>query len=92
MATKHKKNATEDEFKTGPEIARILSLDPATIRRYSRDNGMPQHVLGEGMVRYKLEEVLAWLAQRKRKSKTEQQAEASPQAAGKRLKFSGAAK
>ena len=64
---KTQKKTVEEEFKSGPQIARIVSVDPATIRRYARDEGMPRHVLGEGMVRYKLEEVLAWLAQRKRK-------------------------
>jgi hypothetical protein len=67
---KTKRKSASDDFKTGPNIARILDVDPATVRRYARE-GMPQHVLGEGMVRFKLKEVFAWLAQRKRKSKKE---------------------
>jgi hypothetical protein len=65
---KQKKKAVEEELKTGPDIARIICVDPATVRRYARE-GMPHHALGAGFVRYKLNEVLAWLAQRPRKSK-----------------------
>jgi hypothetical protein len=68
MSTKRK--SAEQEFKTGPDIGRIICVDPATVRRYARE-GMPHHDLGPGFVRYKLDEVLAWLAQRPRKSKKE---------------------
>jgi hypothetical protein len=68
-AVKSKKTPMDD-FETGPNVARILDVDAATVRRYARE-GMPHHVLGEGYVRFKLEEVLAWLAQRERKTKKE---------------------
>jgi hypothetical protein len=67
---KSKKPTSIDDFETGPNIARKLDVDPATIRRYARE-GMPHHVLGVGFVRYRLSEILAWLAQRQRKSKNQ---------------------
>lgn len=61
------KTAMEEEpFVTGPSVARKISVDPATVRRYHRE-GCPGHILGPRMTRYKLSEVLAWLAQRKSK-------------------------
>jgi hypothetical protein len=51
----------KDDLKSGPNIARILDVDPATIRRWARE-GMPQHEIAPGLVRYKLEEVLGWRA------------------------------
>ena len=61
------KTAIEEEpLVTGPNVARIISVDPATVRRYGRE-GCPKHILGPKMTRYKLSEVLAWLAQRKSK-------------------------
>jgi phage terminase Nu1 subunit (DNA packaging protein) len=90
---KTKKQSSEEGFKTGPNIARILDVDPATIRRYSRE-GCPTHTLGPGYIRYKLDEVLAWLAQRKRKSRTNTEEGPRPRASGKTktLKLSGAAR
>jgi hypothetical protein len=61
------KTAMEEEpLEAGPRIARKIDVDPATIRRYGRE-GCPKHILGPKMTRYKLSEVLAWLAQRKSK-------------------------
>ena len=65
---KAKIDDTED-LKSGPQVARFIGVDPATVRRYVRE-GLPRHVLGAGFTRFKVSEVLAWLAQRKRKSKT----------------------
>lgn len=61
---KAKNEKLPDALESGPNIARKLDLDPATIRRYARE-GMPHHNLGPGLVRYRLSEVLAWRAQRK---------------------------
>ena len=66
------KNTVEEEFKTGPQVARTICVDPATVRRYGRE-GMPSHSLGPGLVRYRLSEVYAWLATRPRKSKKDNQ-------------------
>ena len=78
MKTKKRSNmrftpisAKVEEFEAGPNIARKLDVDPATVRRYARE-GMPHHILGEGMVRYKWTEVLDWLARRPKKSKKQQ--------------------
>jgi hypothetical protein len=65
-AKKDTTNDGDDGFKSGPNIARIIDVDPATVRRYKRE-GMPNHKVGPGLVRYKLSEVLAWRAQRKSK-------------------------
>jgi hypothetical protein len=67
---KSKKKDPEDDLQSGPSIGRILDLDPATLRRWRRE-GMPHHDIGPRLVRYKLSEVLAWRAQRPRKSKKE---------------------
>ena len=52
-----------DVLMSGPKVAGFLDLDAATIRRYRRE-GCPAHLIGEGLVRYRLSEVLAWRAQR----------------------------
>jgi predicted DNA-binding transcriptional regulator AlpA len=65
---KAKKIDDTEDLKSGPQVARFIGVDPATVRRYARE-GMPRHVLGAGFTRFKLSEVLEWLAQRKRKSK-----------------------
>jgi hypothetical protein len=44
---------------SGPHLARIVDVSPATPRRWRRE-GCPCHLLGNGLIRYKLEEVLAW--------------------------------
>ncbi len=44
---------------SGPNVARVIDVDPATIRRYRRE-GCPAHSIGSGLVRYRLSEVLAW--------------------------------
>ena len=53
----------EEELLSGPEVARKWCLDPATIRRW-RNEGAPSHVLGHGLVRYKLSELMVWRAKR----------------------------
>jgi len=58
---------TSDPLISGPKVAHTLDLDPATVRRYKKE-GCPCHVIGEGLIRYRLSEVLAWRAQRKTKS------------------------
>jgi hypothetical protein len=40
-----------------------LKVDPATVRRW-RNEGMPHHDLGFGLIRYRMAEVLAWRARR----------------------------
>jgi phage terminase Nu1 subunit (DNA packaging protein) len=60
----------KEELQSGPRIARILDVDPATLRRWRRE-GCPHHIIGEGLVRYRLEEVLQWRAQRPNMSKTQ---------------------
>jgi hypothetical protein len=65
---KAKKKTAEDGLISGPNIARKLDVDPATVRRY-KDEGMPCHILAPGLIRYKWSEVLDWLAKRPRKSK-----------------------
>ena len=64
---KAKKIDDTEDLKSGPQVARFIGVDPATVRRYGRE-GMPRHVLGAGFTRYRISEVLAWLADRKRKS------------------------
>jgi hypothetical protein len=59
-----------EQLVKGPTVARHLDVDPATIRRYSRE-GMPHYILGPGMIRYKLSEVLEWRSKRKRKGATD---------------------
>jgi len=66
------KKQTQENLESGPRIARKLDLDPATIRRWASE-GCPHHILGEGLIRYKFDEVLAWRAERKAKSKLQPQ-------------------
>jgi hypothetical protein len=60
------KKQTADPLISGPRVARTIDVDPATVRRWV-GKGMPCRILGEGLVRYRLNEVLAWRALRKNK-------------------------
>jgi hypothetical protein len=60
------KISPQEQLESGPRIARKIDVDPATIRRYGRE-GCPRHILGKGLIRYRLSEVLAWRAERKNK-------------------------
>jgi transposase-like protein len=60
----------KEELQSGPRIARTLDVDPATLRRWRRE-GCPHHIIGEGLVRYRLQEVLGWRAQRPNMSKAQ---------------------
>jgi hypothetical protein len=57
------KSALKDDLKSGPSIARMLDVDPATLRRWRRE-GCPHHNIGNGMIRFRLSEVLEWRATR----------------------------
>jgi len=48
---------------SGPTVAKTWDLDPATIRRWRRE-GAPFHVLGKGLIRYRLSELEKWRASR----------------------------
>ena len=56
-----------EQLESGPKIARKIDVDPATIRRWARE-GAPHHILGDKLIRYRLEVLLAWRAGRKAKS------------------------
>ena len=56
----------EEDFLSGPKIARKIDVDPATIRRWVRE-GAPHQVLGDKLIRFKLNELLAWRAGHRRK-------------------------
>jgi hypothetical protein len=47
------------EYISGPKVARKIAVDPATIRRWVRE-GAPHYILGDRLVRFKLDELLAW--------------------------------
>ncbi len=53
----------EEKLHSGPSVAKTWDLDPATIRRWRRE-GAPCHVLGCGLIRYKLSELGKWRASR----------------------------
>ena len=55
---------SKEPMLSGPKIARILDVDPATIRRWRKEKA-PHHLIGEGLIRYRLSEILAWRATRK---------------------------
>jgi len=54
----------DEKLLSGPSIAKTWDLDPATIRRWRRE-GAPSHVLGNGLIRYRLRELEKWRASRK---------------------------
>jgi hypothetical protein len=58
------------ELKTGSSIARAIDMHEGTIRRWVRE-GCPVHLIGPGLVRYDLREVLIWRANRPSKGKGE---------------------
>jgi phage terminase Nu1 subunit (DNA packaging protein) len=52
---------------TGDQLAAMLQVDPATLRKYRRDKRHPLPSTGNGTGRrYDLEQVRAWLAARAR--------------------------
>jgi hypothetical protein len=57
------KTSIKNDLKSGPSIARALDVDAATVRRWRRE-GCPSHDLGNGLIRFRLDEVLAWRATR----------------------------
>ena len=54
----------DEKFLSGPSVAKTWDLDPATIRRWRRE-GAPSHILGNGLIRYKLSELEKWRASRR---------------------------
>jgi phage terminase Nu1 subunit (DNA packaging protein) len=58
------------ELRSGSQTARIIGMHEGTLRRWVRE-GCPVHNLGPGLVRYDLQEVLAWRANRLSKGKGE---------------------
>jgi hypothetical protein len=63
---KRKNAQPEDDLMSGPRIARKIDVDPATVRRWVYE-GAPHIVLGDKLIRFNLDELLAWRAQRKGK-------------------------
>jgi hypothetical protein len=57
----------EERLLSGPHVAREIDMDPATIRRW-RKEGAPHHLIGNGVIRYRLSELLAWRRSRLVKS------------------------
>ena len=53
----------EEKLLSGPSVAKTWDLDPATIRRWRRE-GAPYHILGTGLIRYRLSELERWRASR----------------------------
>jgi hypothetical protein len=66
MKLKRPLSSPEEDLWSGPRIARKLDIDPATVRRWVRE-GAPHQVLGAKLIRFRLDELLAWRAGHKRK-------------------------
>ena len=66
MKPKKSVPSPQDDLWAGPRIARKLDVDPATVRRWVRE-GCPHYTLGNKLIRFKLDELLAWRAKHKRK-------------------------
>jgi len=56
--------ADPEELISGPDVAGIWRVDPATVRRWRKKEGAPCHIIGNGLVRYKLSELEKWRASR----------------------------
>jgi hypothetical protein len=54
----------DEKLLSGPSVAKTWDIDPATIRRWRRE-GAPSHVLGNGLIRYRLRELEKWRASRR---------------------------
>jgi transposase-like protein len=54
---------SKEPLLSGPKIARSLDIDPATVRRWRKEKA-PHHLIGKGLIRYRLSEILAWRAKR----------------------------
>jgi phage terminase Nu1 subunit (DNA packaging protein) len=52
-----------ETLQSGPKIAQLLDVDPATVRRWRRE-GCPCQIIGHGLIRYELSKVLEWRANR----------------------------
>ena len=64
-------NIADEVLRTPQEIARIMRVHVATVRRYREEEGLPFYRLGgkDGKVRYKLSEVEAWMTDRHQSGK-----------------------
>jgi excisionase family DNA binding protein len=58
------KALNEEELISGGQLARKMGVDPATIRRWRRDEGAPFYQAGHNLIRFKFTEVQAWRANR----------------------------
>jgi hypothetical protein len=54
---------TDEQLISGGTAARILDVDPATIRRWKRE-GAPSYHKGHNLIRYKLSELEKWRSER----------------------------
>ena len=50
----------QEQWLTGPELAKLYRVDPATIRRWRRE-GAPSRRRGYRLIYYRLSEVERWL-------------------------------
>ena len=66
MKSKKLSPPPEEDFVSGPRIARKLDVDPGTVRRWVRE-GAPCHILADKLIRFRLGELLTWRAGHKRK-------------------------
>jgi hypothetical protein len=53
----------DEKLLSGPSVAKAWDLDPATIRRW-RKEGAPCHILGNGLIRYRVSELEKWRTSR----------------------------
>jgi hypothetical protein len=62
-----KPKVKEEGCLSGPNIARILDVDVATVRRWHFKEGAPAHPFGD-MLRFKLSEIIEWRTNQVRKT------------------------
>lgn len=51
----------DDGFLTSLEVAQILRVSEATVKRWRREGTGPRHVQTGGLIRYRRTDVQAWL-------------------------------
>ena len=56
--------ANDSEWLDASDVGKLLNVNPRSVQKYVRRNGLPVHRIGERLFRYRRAEVEEWIARR----------------------------